>query len=187
MLSNTPCLQDFFDFTRTSSPSHHHTLATSSPSLLSLDSNHIIIITSLHKFSTILLLLIFSWRNTNSQLNSILCLFCTFNEVAEICSRIKFKNKQTNCITMMPGFTCNFWPQTWGGSSAQPANYSISQFTHLPGRTISYLSPHIFSIPTLTLNCLAWFFSLRRISSLSYRSSVIQGPPSLNQGPFSCL
>lgn len=96
MLSNTLCLQDFFELTRTSSPNLHHTLVTSSPSLSSLDSKHIIIITSPHKFSKFLFLLIFSWRNPNSQLNSLLCLFCTSNEEAEIWSRKKFfKKKQT--------------------------------------------------------------------------------------------
>lgn len=61
----------------------HHPLMTSLPSLPSLDSKRIIIITSFHKLSTLLFLLILCWRSLNSHINPILCLFCTCNELAE--------------------------------------------------------------------------------------------------------
>lgn len=53
----------------------------------------------------------------------------------------------------MTGFTFRFWPQTWGGLSAQPGNYTISWSSHSPGGPL-----HIFPILTLTLS-LALFHS----------------------------
>lgn len=61
----------------------HRPLMTSFSSLPGLDSKSIIIITSFHKLSTLLLLLILSWRSLNSQINPILSLLGTYNEVAE--------------------------------------------------------------------------------------------------------
>lgn len=114
--------------------SGHHPLTSSLPFFQIYYYNHI-----LHEFSTLLFLLIISWRNPNSQLNPILCLFCTSN-------RWKLLKEKKKCIT---GFTFNFWPQTWVESSAQPGNYTISWCIHSPvvfhiSLLTTFLSPILF-------------------------------------------
>lgn len=85
--------------------------------------NHI-----LYEFSTLLFLLIISWRNPNSQLNPVLCLFCTSSRW----KLLKAKRKKKKSITRMTGFTFNFWPQTWVESFRQPGSYTISWCIHSP-------------------------------------------------------
>lgn len=70
----------------------HYPHMTSFPSLPALDSKSFIIITTFHKLSTLLFLLILYWRSLHSQINPILSLLGTCNEAAESCRRKKKHN-----------------------------------------------------------------------------------------------
>lgn len=153
---------------------NHRPLRTSFPSLPGLDSKSIIIITSFHKLSTLLLLLILSWRSLNSQIHPILSLqWSSWKSLKEK------KEEKKKSITMMTGLTFNFWPQTLGGSSAQPGNAIIPWSSHSPGGPL-----HIFPILTLTLS-LALFHSEENLFLVQkLRSKVLLLPP-YTTGPFS--